>query len=56
MTPAPFTVMATIHGPVGWFDVIDTKAGRTVAVCPKRCFARQIAGLLTKRHQKGRPA
>lgn len=47
MTPAPFTVMATIHGPAGWFDVVDGKAGQTVAVCPKKCFAKRIAGLLT---------
>lgn len=47
MTPAPFTVMSTIHGPAGWHDVVDTKAGKTVAVCPKPCFARRIAGLLT---------
>ena len=45
-TDPPFAVMATIHGPEGWHDVIDTKAGSTVAVCPKRSFARRIAGLL----------
>lgn len=45
--PAPFAVMPTLHGPDGWFDVVDTKAGKTVAVCPKRCFAKRIAGLLT---------
>lgn len=43
----PFTVMATIHGPAGWFDVVDGKAGKTVAVCPKRCFARRIADALS---------
>lgn len=43
----PFTVMPTLHGPEGWFDVVDTKAGHTVAVCPRRCFAKRIADLLT---------
>lgn len=43
----PFTVMATIHGPAGWFDVVDCKAGETVAVCPKRCFAKRIAEALS---------
>jgi hypothetical protein len=43
--------MATIHGPDGWHDVIDTKAGHTVAVCPKACFARRIASLLTESHE-----
>ena len=47
MTPAPFTVMATIHGPAGSFDVLDGKAGTTVAVCPKRCFARRSAEALS---------
>lgn len=46
-TDPPFTVMATIHGPQGWFDVVDGKVGKTVAVCPKKCFAKRIAGLLT---------
>lgn len=41
-----FTVMATIHGPAGWFDVVDGKTGKTIAVCPKRCFARRIATVL----------
>jgi hypothetical protein len=44
----PFTVMATIHGPAGWHDVVDTKAGATVAVCPRACFARKIADLLAR--------
>lgn len=52
MTPAPFTVMATIHGPAGWFDVVDGKAGKTVAVCPKKCFARRIAEALEKKVTK----
>ena len=45
-TAEPFTVMATIHGPVGWYDVVDTKQGHAVAVCPAACFARKIARLL----------
>lgn len=51
MTPAPFTVMATIHGPAGWFDVVDGKAGKTVAVCPKKCFAKQVAEALTEKRR-----
>ena len=43
----PFTVMATIHGPDGWFDVVDGKGGHTIAVCPKRCFAKRIADALS---------
>ena len=27
--------------------VVDGKAGKTVAVCPKRCFAKRIAEALT---------
>ena len=53
-TPAesPFSVMPTLHGPESWFDVVDSKAGHTVAVCPKRCFAREIADALTERRAK----
>lgn len=54
MRPAPFTVMATIHGPAGWFDVVDGKAGHTIAVCPKRCFARRIAEALSGEREKKR--
>ena len=46
MSAKPFTVMASIHGPVGWYDVVDTKVGNTVAVCPKQSTARKIARLL----------
>ena len=42
-----FTVMVTIHGPKGWFDVID-EHGETVAVCPKSRFAKHIAEVLTR--------
>lgn len=48
----PFTVMPTLHGPSSWHDVVDTKAGHTIAVCPKRCFAREIADALTERRAK----
>lgn len=50
---APYAVMATIHGPVGWYDVVDTKAGHTVAVCPKACFAKRIVrALMAERDTK----
>lgn len=52
MTAAPFTVLPTLHGPEGWFDVVDTKAGHTVAVCPKKCFAKQVAEALEKKVTK----
>lgn len=42
----PFAVMPTIHGPSGWFDVVDARRGHTIAVCPKRCFAKRIVEAL----------
>lgn len=47
MSAAPYTVAATIHGPNGWYDVIDSASGASVAVCPSRLNARRIAALLS---------
>ena len=44
---APFVVMATIHGPEGWHDVVDGVTGETATVCPDRILAKKIAALLT---------
>jgi hypothetical protein len=43
----PFTVMVTIHGPKGWFDVVNAE-GETVAVCPKKRFAKEIAAVMNE--------
>ena len=48
MSRAPYTVMASIHGPSGYHDVVETVTGSTVAVCPRRVHARRIANLLSE--------